>query len=58
MLDNAERLVWGSDWPHVTERANPPDTAMLLAMLQRWIPDDATRERVLVANAAELYGFE
>lgn len=53
-----ERLVWGSDWPHVTEKANPPDTAMLPALLKRWIPDDATRERVLVANAAELYGFE
>lgn len=53
-----ERLVWGSDWPHVTEKANPPDTAMLPALLKRWIPDEATRERVLVANAAELYGFE
>lgn len=53
-----ERLVWGSDWPHVTEKANPPDTAALLALLQRWIPDAATRERVLVDNAAELYEFD
>lgn len=53
-----ERLVWGSDWPHVTETAHPPDTAMLLALLGRWIPDAATRERVLVANAAALYGFD
>lgn len=52
-----ERLVWGSDWPHVTE-TNPPDTALLLALLERWIPDTATRARVLVANAAELYGFD
>lgn len=53
-----ERLVWGSDWPHVTEKAQPPDTAMLLALLQRWIPAIATRERILVANAAALYGFD
>lgn len=53
-----ERLVWGSDWPHVTERANPPEAAMLPALLGRWIPDAATRARILTANAAELYGFE
>ncbi|WOO34283.1 amidohydrolase family protein [Diaphorobacter limosus] len=53
-----ERLVWGSDWPHVTETANPPDTAMLLVLLGRWIPDTATRARVLAANAAALYGFD
>lgn len=53
-----ERLVWGSDWPHVTEKADPPDTAMLLALLERWIPGADTRQRVLVANPAALYGFD
>jgi predicted TIM-barrel fold metal-dependent hydrolase len=53
-----ERLVWGSDWPHVTEAAHPPDTALMLALLSRWIPDAALRERVLVHNAAKLYGFD
>lgn len=53
-----QRLVWGSDWPHVTEVAHPPQTPMLLALLSRWIPDAAQRERVLVHNAAELYGFD
>ncbi|MGE8319880.1 MAG: amidohydrolase family protein [Comamonas sp.] len=52
-----ERLVWGSDWPHVTEKTHPPDTAQLLALLQRWVPDAATRQQVLVDNAARLYGF-
>ena len=51
------RLIWGSDWPHVTEKADPPDTAMLLALLERWIPGADTRQRVLVANPAALYGF-
>lgn len=53
-----QRLVWGSDWPHVTEAAHPPQTPMLLALLSRWIPDGALRARVLVDNAAQLYGFD
>ena len=52
-----ERLVWGSDWPHVTEPAPKPDDAALLRLLSHWIPDAATRQRVLVDNAAQLYGF-
>jgi predicted TIM-barrel fold metal-dependent hydrolase len=52
-----DRLVWGSDWPHVTEAAHKPDTAALLALLGRWAPDAATRERILVDNPRQLYGF-
>ncbi|WP_280191084.1 amidohydrolase family protein [Delftia sp. PS-11] len=53
-----QRLVWGSDWPHVTETAHPPDTALMLALLERWIPDAGQRARVLVENPIALYGFE
>lgn len=52
-----ERLVWGSDWPHVTEKTHPPETSMLLGLLARWVPDEATRQRILAANPAALYGF-
>jgi D-galactarolactone isomerase len=51
-----ERLVWGSDWPHVTERHKPDDVA-LLAQLADWAPDEALRHRILVDNPARLYGF-
>lgn len=51
-----ERLVWGSDWPHVTE-AHKPDDAVLLDLLEAWCPDPARRERILVDNPAELYRF-
>ncbi|MDR5752591.1 MULTISPECIES: amidohydrolase family protein [unclassified Caballeronia] len=51
-----ERLVWGSDWPHVTE-THKPDDAMLLDLLTEWTDDNATRERILVTNPAVLYGF-
>jgi predicted TIM-barrel fold metal-dependent hydrolase len=53
-----ERLVWGSDWPHPTEKEdNKPDDAKLLDLLAACAPDEATRNRILVDNAAKLYGF-
>jgi predicted TIM-barrel fold metal-dependent hydrolase len=52
-----QRLVWGSDWPHPTERDTKPDDAVLLDLLQEWVPDEATRRRILVENPAKLYGF-
>jgi predicted TIM-barrel fold metal-dependent hydrolase len=51
-----ERIVWGSDWPHPTE-AEKPDDAVLFDLLSEWAPDAATRQRILVDNPAELYGF-
>ncbi|PQV54565.1 amidohydrolase [Paraburkholderia sp. BL21I4N1] len=51
-----ERVVWGSDWPHTTE-AHKPDDADLFDLLADWTGDDATRRRILVDNAAALYGF-
>lgn len=52
-----DRLVWGSDWPHITERANPPDDAHLFDLLSVWAGDEATRLRILVDNPERLYGF-
>jgi predicted TIM-barrel fold metal-dependent hydrolase len=51
-----ERVVWGSDWPHTTATA-PVDDAGLIDLLARWAPDARTRERILVENPSELYGF-
>ncbi|WP_240158870.1 MULTISPECIES: amidohydrolase family protein [Burkholderiaceae] len=51
-----ERLVWGSDWPHVTEHGNA-DTVALRSLLDRWVPDRAMRTRILVDHPAALYGF-
>lgn len=51
-----QRMVWGSDWPHVTEREKPDD-AVLFDLLADWMPDDVDRRRVLVDNPARLYGF-
>jgi len=54
---NAERLVWGSDWPHSELFADPPNDADLVAVLPDWLPDEALRRRVCVDNPARLYDF-
>jgi predicted TIM-barrel fold metal-dependent hydrolase len=67
---NPERIVWGTDWPHpnsewgrgkpLTEIAPPfpIDDGLLLNQLAKWVPDAATRKKILVDNPARLYGFE
>jgi D-galactarolactone isomerase len=51
-----ERMVWGSDWPHPTEK-DKPDDAVLFDLLADWAPDAAARHRILVTNPEQLYGF-
>jgi predicted TIM-barrel fold metal-dependent hydrolase len=52
-----ERLVWGSDWPHPSEVEHKPDDALLFDLLAAWAPNEATRNRILVTNPEQLYGF-
>jgi D-galactarolactone isomerase len=52
-----ERMVWGTDWPHPTEKEKPDD-ALLFDLLAAWAPNEAARRRVLVENPEALYGFE
>jgi len=51
-----ERCVWGSDWPHPTEK-DKPDDAVLFDLLLDWVPEEKARNRVLVENPAALYAF-
>lgn len=53
-----ERVVWGSDWPHPTRKADDkPDDAELFDLMANALPDEATLHRVLVGNPTDLYGF-
>jgi predicted TIM-barrel fold metal-dependent hydrolase len=52
-----DRLVWGSDWPHVMLDTAMPNDGDLCDQLATWVPDAATRAKILVANPARLYGF-
>ncbi|MEW6452072.1 MAG: amidohydrolase family protein [Pseudomonadota bacterium] len=54
-----ERMVWGSDWPHVNlDDREMPNDGDLLDLLLAWVPDTATRNRILVDNPNKLYGFK
>jgi predicted TIM-barrel fold metal-dependent hydrolase len=52
-----DRVVWGSDWPHVMQYKPMPNDGDLLDALAEWAPDAAQRQRILVDNPARLYGF-
>ncbi len=66
---NADRLVWGSDWPHIGFHDGtavghdailpyrPLDAGELLDILIAAVPDSATRDKILAANPARLYQF-
>jgi D-galactarolactone isomerase len=51
-----ERMVWGSNWPHPGVKEKPDD-AELFDLVAKWAPDPKVRHRLLVDNAAVLYGF-
>jgi 2-pyrone-4,6-dicarboxylate lactonase len=51
-----DRMVWGSDWPHVAIK-RMPDTGHMLNLLSTWAPDEKVRNQILVENPTALYGF-
>src|SRR3984957_2086375 len=62
-----DRCLWGTDWPHVhrfirPHEAEPSDYGVdhemrLIELLERYVPDRAARDRVLVDNPAKFFGF-
>jgi predicted TIM-barrel fold metal-dependent hydrolase len=53
----AERLVWGSDWPH-TQHQDVIDYAASVHALATWVPDESTRAAILSRSAKELFRFD
>ena len=55
-----DRLVWGSDWPHVNMEAGKPtpNDGALLDKLAVWAPTEELRRKILVTNPERLYGFD
>ena len=51
-----DRVLWGTDWPHPNVR-HMPDDGDLLDTLADLVPDEATRNRILVDNPTVLYDF-
>ena len=67
---NADRIVWGTDWPHPNSDAGrgkplteitapfPIDDGLLFNQMAKSVPDAGMRKKILVDNPARLYGFE
>jgi 2-pyrone-4,6-dicarboxylate lactonase len=53
-----ERVLWGSDWPHVNINGPIPDDAALVDLIAEVAPSDSLRQRLLVDNPAALFGFD
>lgn len=52
-----DRLLWGSDWPHINMNGRTiPHDADLLDLLLDWAPDPEDRRRILAENPARLFG--
>jgi predicted TIM-barrel fold metal-dependent hydrolase len=69
VVANPERLVWGTDWPHLVQPSGPMGDAApsagyrpvsesaLLRLLCDAVADEAILQRILVDNPQHLYGF-
>ena len=49
------RVLWGSDIPHLGFTWT--DSMQLFNLLKQYAPDEKIRNRILVDNPADLYGF-
>ncbi len=54
---NAERLIWGSDWPHVGLMEKTPDVGHLIDLFDLWLGDTDLRQKIFSTNAEILFGF-
>jgi 2-pyrone-4,6-dicarboxylate lactonase len=62
-----DRCLWGTDWPHVHRFIRPDKDGYSdygvghelarVALLERYVPDRAARDRVLAENPAKFFGF-
>jgi predicted TIM-barrel fold metal-dependent hydrolase len=48
-----DRLVWGSDWPHLPDGQR--DTGELLNLLADWAPNETDRHCILVDGPNALF---
>ena len=53
-----ERVLWGTDWPHVNLRTPAPPYAALVAMIDDWVTDPGQRRQLLADNPAQVYSID
>jgi predicted TIM-barrel fold metal-dependent hydrolase len=52
-----DRVIWGTNWPHVVIEVADPDNVDLIDFVFNALPDERQRNAVLAANPARLYGW-
>ncbi|HEY0296211.1 MAG TPA: amidohydrolase family protein [Bordetella sp.] len=50
-----DRLIWGSDYPHLSFAENTSDA--LFALFKSWVPDAGLQRTILCDTPARLYGW-
>ncbi len=66
---NPQRILWGTDWPHVNSTPGPGkkatdvtpllriDDGHIFNLFARWAPDPGQRKTILVENPARLFAY-
>jgi len=52
---DADRLLWGTDWPHPNITRDMPNDGELVDLLGEMCPDVQLRQRILVDNPTRMY---
>jgi 2-pyrone-4,6-dicarboxylate lactonase len=52
----ADRVIWGTDWPHPNVKVMPDDGA-LVDLIPLFAPEAELQQKILVANPANLFDF-
>jgi 2-pyrone-4,6-dicarboxylate lactonase len=52
-----DRVLWGTDWPHPNVGRFMPNDGDLVDLVPEIAPDEVLREKLLVTNPANLYGW-
>lgn len=54
---NQDRMMWGTDWPHVATYGFMPNDADLVDHVLDWTSDTKIHRKIFVDNPVELFGF-
>ena len=55
VASHADRLLWGSDWPHTELWDDMPDDTDLIESIADWAPTETIRQAILADNAQSLF---
>jgi D-galactarolactone isomerase len=57
IADAPERCLFATNWPHPSKPDTPPDDGRLIDLFMQWCGTAQTAARIMVDNAAHVYGF-